>query len=278
MWSLLGGHVEATDRDRASAAAREIREEAQLNEVTGKRLLFSHYEQKNGELYMFDVFVGHCYDERHPGSLLSEKIEESMWWEIETTNSLNLSKMARRAIDSLGENSDKSFVSECRHHFQMVLTKASLRGCDGVTLKDLKEGLEKCENLLYSIDQLPPPPSPNLVIMARKKVVVIVDDHQVMLETLCELFPSGEYKVYSFSDPKEAIDWLVASTVKIDAFITDYRMPHLNGVELVNMARPFLGSASIILMSAEDISAYEKKGVIFFQKPVLPEDLIRAIS
>ncbi|MFA6257855.1 MAG: NUDIX domain-containing protein [Candidatus Paceibacterota bacterium] len=277
-WELPGGHVEPADGSREKAFVREIREETQLRGIFNKRLLFSRDEHKEEKLYMFDIYVGHCYDERFPGSLVAEGIIETKWWSLDETKGLTLTPMASKALNFLKEKRS-SFISECRHHFHVVLNEAKLQGAGVENMENLKKKMEECIEMLSIIGQLPPAVKSKAV--GKQKVIVMVDDDEYTLYTLKKLFSAEKYRVYSFSDPREALDWLKESSVEVDALVTDQRMHCIYGSELLRKVRELkiLASAKFVLISGEEVPADDKKGFDkFFVRPVSPDELIRVIS
>ncbi|MFA6177363.1 MAG: NUDIX domain-containing protein [Candidatus Paceibacterota bacterium] len=281
IWGLLGGHVEPTDGSREGAATREVEEEAQLKEITGKKRLFRADEVRQKGLYMFDVDVGHCYDERPPGFLLKEKISETRWWSIEATSSLILTPMAIRAIDSLREKKDRSFFTKCQYHFESILYEAALRGCDRFTLLDLKKGLEKNNPLLDLINKIPDSDKLSNQQVEFEKIIVMVDDDEYTILTVRKMLLAEGYRVFIFSDPREALRWLENSTIYVHALITDQNMPYISGSGLLKKVQVLesVKYSKFILISGAEVFPAEKEGFDnFFVRPVLPEELIRAIS
>ena len=151
-WILLGGHLEFSDQGRAKAVVREILEESQLEGVFDQRWIFGFHEHRNGQLYLFDVFVGSHYGQKTPTPLLEERISEIRWFDFDETKKLALTYAAQRAINFL-ENKDRSFMSECLHHFQIVMNLAQSRGGSEQTMSALKSYFDKSAKLLSLINR-----------------------------------------------------------------------------------------------------------------------------
>ena len=61
--------------------------------------------------------------------------------------------------------------------------------------------------------------------------ILIVDDEEAILETMTFTF-MGEYEVFTTADPRRALD-LLDENAPVAVLITDQRMPHMTGVELL---------------------------------------------
>lgn len=104
--------------------------------------------------------------------------------------------------------------------------------------------------------------------------IVIVDDEAQITELL-EIFIQSSGKsthIHSFNDPRDAREYI--SQHPIDVIITDYKMPHVNGIDLLKLTSP---SVKRILISgyvseiAEDM--LQQLNAIFFEKPVPMKEL-----
>lgn len=75
--------------------------------------------------------------------------------------------------------------------------------------------------------------------------VMIVDDESLIVDIFSEII-SEVHTVFSFLDPREAIEYL--ETNEVDVLLTDYNMPNVNGLELGELAYNKYG-AYVILMT-----------------------------
>jgi len=122
----------------------------------------------------------------------------------------------------------------------------------------LRKPIDKTE-LLACIEKVAPPRDAKLTrrVMKRKRPaiqvapqnqttyfaapkVIIVDDSWIVLKlhgkTLCDL----GYDCYLFSSGEEAFDHLCAGKVKYDLLITDFEMPGIDGIQLLQLCRDYL--------------------------------------
>ncbi|MHA1168226.1 MAG: response regulator [Candidatus Hodarchaeales archaeon] len=84
--------------------------------------------------------------------------------------------------------------------------------------------------------------------------ILLVDDDELFLELSREMLMTiGSFiEIHSVSDPRIALDLLERR--KFDVIISDYRMPGLNGLELMEKLREMgLETPFIILTSSENI-------------------------
>ncbi len=102
------------------------------------------------------------------------------------------------------------------------------------------------------------------------KRIVIVDDDENIRKTF-NLLLSKKYKVYPLKDSKEALSKF--KNTKMDLVIADYKLPCLNGLELIKRLREsgFEGEAMLIsahpdLVDIKDLSRFSISH--FFVKPL----------
>lgn len=105
--------------------------------------------------------------------------------------------------------------------------------------------------------------------MAAKKIVVVDDDKNI--RKTFNLLLGKKYKVFSAKDSKEALARLRTSPA--DLVIADYKLPGMNGLELIKKLREsgFEGGAMLIsahpdLVPVEDMSRFAISH--FFVKPL----------
>lgn len=116
--------------------------------------------------------------------------------------------------------------------------------------------------------------------MAKMLDIVVVDD-KVMITDLFESYiqlSGTEANVYSFNDPSLAMEF-ISSDNHIDVIITDYKMPGINGIQLLE-ASPKDSKRILISGYVSDI-AEEKLAeldAVFFEKPVPMKQIGKILS
>ena len=78
------------------------------------------------------------------------------------------------------------------------------------------------------------------------KILLVDDNHDGLLVRRHVLQEAG-FEVQMASGGREALD--LFSSDRFDVVVTDYRMPGMNGIELISRLRALEGNARIILLS-----------------------------
>ncbi|MGP9833598.1 response regulator [Marinobacter sp. NSM] len=84
--------------------------------------------------------------------------------------------------------------------------------------------------------------------MDKKVKVVCLDDDNSVLKALSRLLRSHQIDCNSFTNPTKCLCFLRHNTV--DVIISDYRMPEINGVDFLLLARIIAPSTPRIILSA----------------------------
>ena len=115
--------------------------------------------------------------------------------------------------------------------------------------------------------------------MSVKKIVIVDDDNNI--RKTFDLLLGKKYKVYSVKDSKEALAKL--KSLQADLVIADFKLPGMNGLELIKKLRQtgFEGGAMLIsahpdLVNVEDMSRFAISH--FFVKPLDLEALNLSID
>jgi DNA-binding NtrC family response regulator len=113
--------------------------------------------------------------------------------------------------------------------------------------------------------------------------LLLVDDEENVLHGLRRILSKvNKWQVVTVSDPLEALD--AARSGHFDLFLSDYRMPGMNGVEFLMHSKRFHPDAMrLILSGATDftglVNAVNKAEIYrFISKPVQSYDLISTID
>lgn len=108
--------------------------------------------------------------------------------------------------------------------------------------------------------------------------VMLVDDDLVYLTVLARSLRKRGYSVTAYSDPRDAMDHLALDLPA--AVITDLRMPHMSGLEVVQEVRARLGvdGPPVLVVSSEDDeetleAAFRLGATDYLLKPVSETEL-----
>ena len=110
-------------------------------------------------------------------------------------------------------------------------------------------------------------------------VIVIIDDETNILKSIQRVLRHEPWEVLTFNDPHQAIRDL-SGRRDIDVIISDYRMPQMNGVELLQSLKEQCPDAIRMILSGQVdmeavLNAINKAEVYrFIMKPWNDEDLV----
>jgi DNA-binding NtrC family response regulator len=111
----------------------------------------------------------------------------------------------------------------------------------------------------------------------------VVDDEKDIVSLFRDaLSQIEECTVFAFTDPQAALKHFIANKQYYNLILTDFRMPGLNGIDLIIKLNEIKPSIRTLLMSAYELPDEEiyqecmKKQIIngFLQKPIALSDLI----
>ena len=112
--------------------------------------------------------------------------------------------------------------------------------------------------------------------------LLLVDDDETYLDLMTETFARHNYSTFSVSNAKEAIEQL--SLEKIDAVITDIKMPEMDGFQLTRKVKEAYPEIPVFLITAfSDASEFENQirncdADGFFEKSNEIENLVSLIN
>jgi len=115
----------------------------------------------------------------------------------------------------------------------------------------------------------------------KKRKIIIIDDDKDMCETLQDiLLLSGEYDVSCFHDPIKALD--VIEYEDFSLVIIDYKMPEMDGIEVIQHIKDLQKNAVILMLTAfiskDLISQAKEAGALeVLSKVLLPSNLLEHI-
>ncbi len=119
------------------------------------------------------------------------------------------------------------------------------------------------------------------MISNNQKSILVVDDDPSVLDSISLLLKKYGYMVISCERPRDVFNALQEE--KIDAVLTDIKMPEITGIELLEKIHTINSDIPVILMTAYadfDITVDAiKKGVFdFIIKPYQPEQIIHSVE
>jgi CheY-like chemotaxis protein len=114
-----------------------------------------------------------------------------------------------------------------------------------------------------------------------RKFILIVDDDHGVGDAIALICRSGGHSVQCFRDPRLLIEALPTLPTP-DLLITDYQMPHMNGLELIQHCKAVMPALKTISVSGalveSDLEAYPIKPDAILPKPFRRKELFELIE
>jgi CheY-like chemotaxis protein len=113
------------------------------------------------------------------------------------------------------------------------------------------------------LHERPPPKS-----LRRSLSVLVVDDEEAVAEVTRSILEAYGHSVTSVTDPYRALKELRDRPGHFDVILTDYSMPGLTGLDLVDAVRDLAPRAGVVLSSGYNLAdRHLNNGVIHLAKP-----------
>lgn len=113
-------------------------------------------------------------------------------------------------------------------------------------------------------------------------LVFIVDDDALVCKVLNTALKMTGYETRVFEQPEAAIQAMSGADRKPAILITDFRMPGMNGLELIQKAKALLPGLKSISISAQmlesDLEKYQVRPDAMLRKPLAVNELLEAMS
>ena len=112
--------------------------------------------------------------------------------------------------------------------------------------------------------------------------IVVVDDEPDLLDLMkLILTEKTDHKVMTTTDPFQAIEW--CKTYHADLLISDLRMPQLEGIELLKIAKKIDVNLPIILITAfgtveSAVEAMRNQAFDYITKPFKKEHILLTVE
>ena len=114
------------------------------------------------------------------------------------------------------------------------------------------------------------------------KLVFVVDDDPHVAETVSLILKNAGYDVTIFFDPARLVKVLPTLNPRPDLLITDFQMPGINGLELIQMAVAHIPNLKTISISGslmdEQLRAYPIQPTTLLAKPFRSRELLDIVQ
>jgi len=112
--------------------------------------------------------------------------------------------------------------------------------------------------------------------------VLLVDDNELVAEVLVSLLADAGNDVVTANSAEQALAIVQSAEMAFDAVISDYRLPTLSGLEVIESVRQRWPAATAIILSGDTFDprllALSNTGVKVLRKPVRRETLAQALE
>ena len=112
------------------------------------------------------------------------------------------------------------------------------------------------------------------------KNVLLVDDHKPFRDSLAKILEGKGMRVFSANDGEEALEILRKDEIHL--VLTDLKMPRMDGVELLKVAKTIRPEVEVILITGYGtvdtaVTAMKDGAYDYIQKPFKPQEIIKLV-
>jgi len=113
------------------------------------------------------------------------------------------------------------------------------------------------------------------------KRMLVIDDESVVLSSCRRIFSAEGWEVVTTESPRQGLE--MASDSRFDVILCDWRMPELNGLDVVEMLDKRAPDAAVVMItgfpSVDKATEVMKRGAMdFLAKPFTPEEITAAVQ
>lgn len=115
---------------------------------------------------------------------------------------------------------------------------------------------------------------------ADRKNILLVDDHKPFRDSLAKILEGEGFMVFPASDGEEALDILREKFINL--VLTDLKMPRMDGVELLKVAKTIRPEVEVILITGYGtvdtaVTAMKDGAFDYIQKPFKPREILKLV-
>jgi two-component system response regulator HydG len=119
-----------------------------------------------------------------------------------------------------------------------------------------------------------------VVDIADPKNVLLVDDHKPFRDSLAKILEGEGLRVFPANDGEEALDILRKESIHL--VLTDLKMPKMDGVELLKVAKTIRPDIEVILITGYGtvdtaVTAMKDGAFDYIQKPFKPREILKLV-
>ena len=118
-----------------------------------------------------------------------------------------------------------------------------------------------------------------LRIPRRALRILVVDDEEAVAGVTSSILETYGHVVTAVTDPYAALNELRGRPLEYDVVLTDYSMPGLTGLDLVDAVRDVAPHVGIVLSSGYNLADRQlSKGVVHLAKPFTTAQLVATVQ
>jgi len=115
---------------------------------------------------------------------------------------------------------------------------------------------------------------------ADRKNILLVDDHKPFRDSLAKILEGEGFLVFPANDGEEALDILRGKFIHL--VLTDLKMPRMDGVELLKVAKTIRPEVEVILITGYGtvdtaVTAMKDGAFDYIQKPFKPREILKLV-
>ena len=113
--------------------------------------------------------------------------------------------------------------------------------------------------------------------------ILVIDDEKTILENIKFVLELDNNEVITASSSEEGLDFFTKNFNDIDVVITDMKMPHISGMEILREIKKIMPEMSVIILTGHGdlqnaILAMKEGAFEYLKKPVTADELSIAIN
>jgi two-component system response regulator HydG len=113
-----------------------------------------------------------------------------------------------------------------------------------------------------------------------RKSILLVDDHQPFRDSLAKILSGEGWQIFGAKDGEEALEILRREDVHL--ILTDLKMPKMDGVELLKVAKTIRAEVEVILITGYGtvdtaVTAMKDGAFDYIQKPFKPREILKLV-
>jgi formate/nitrite transporter len=113
------------------------------------------------------------------------------------------------------------------------------------------------------------------------KRMLVIDDESVVLSSCSRIFKGEDYEVVTTDSPRQGLE--LASGSRFDVILCDWRMPELNGIDVVEMLDKRSPESAVVMITGfpavDRATEVMKRGAMdYVAKPFTPEEIVAAVN